>query len=190
MLGLRDNKNMRVTTDFSVIPDQYSKHAPAPLKADGMAIMSFPFYVDQLKPGTQYLHWALVDDDAIPVCGFQWIHWAVANVPVDALMFDMNDAQAVEIPEDFSRMMMSMVPEALCGRNSTAGSMIGSDNPQVYMHYVGPQPPDADHYYKLMVWESEQPLELNQGFWLNQMYHELNKAQINNPAWLYLVGRQ
>lgn len=181
---------MRITTDFETIPDQYSKHCADDAKIDGQPIVSFPFYVDQLDPTSQYLHWALTDDDAIPVCGFQWIHWTVANVPLQALMFDIGDADAIQIPPDFSRQMVSMVPEAAQGRNSEASRLVRSTNPMVYERYTGPTPPDHDHNYQLRVWETEKPLTgLKNGFWLNEMYDGLNEAGAIQPAWIYLRGR-
>ena len=147
-----DTGSMRVSADFTTVPDEFAARAPETNLVDGVPVVSFPFYVEGLEPGMHYLHWELVDPDSIPVCGFEWIHWAVANVPVDALMFDFNDSKALQIPPDFSRAMPSMIPEALQGRNSSAGSMVGGTNPQVTMRYNGPQPPDAQHGYVLRVW--------------------------------------
>lgn len=135
-----DTGSMRVSADFTTVPDEFAARAPETNLVDGVPVVSFPFYVEGLEPGMHYLHWELVDPDSIPVCGFEWIHWAVANVPVDALMFDFNDSKALQIPPDFSRAMPSMIPEALQGRNSSAGSMVGGTNPQVTMRYNGPQP--------------------------------------------------
>jgi Raf kinase inhibitor-like YbhB/YbcL family protein len=182
---------MRITTDFDTIPDKYSKRCAPDEKTDGQPIVSFPFYVDQLDPSIQYLHWALTDDDSIPVCGFQWIHWTVANVPIQALMFDIGDANAVQIPPDLSRQMVSMIPEAVQGKNSNASRFVKSTNPLVYQRYTGPNPPDQDHLYQLRVWGTKEPLEgLQNGFWLNQMYRGLNKAGAIQPAWIYLTGRK
>lgn len=169
-----DTGSMRVSADFTTVPDEFAARAPETNLVDGVPVVSFPFYVEGLEPGMHYLHWELVDPDSIPVCGFEWIHWAVANVPVDALMFDFNDSKALQIPPDFSRAMPSMIPEALQGRNSSAGSMVGGTNPQVTMRYNGPQPPDAQHGYVLRVWATAKPLpNLRQGFWLNELLHAL-----------------
>ncbi len=74
-------------------------------------MVSFPFYISDIAPQAQYVHWEFVDDDAIPVSGFQWIHWSVANF-LDALMYDFNDSHALQIPEDFSRQLPALIPEA------------------------------------------------------------------------------
>lgn len=165
---------MKISADFTIVPDEYSKHAPSQNKIDGTPVVSFPFYIDDMDSRVQYLHWRLVDDDAIPVCGFQWIHWTVANVPVAALMFDFNDSHALQIPADFSRTLPSMIPEAVQGRTSQASKFVGGTDPAVTMRYNGPQPPDKAHEYMLEVWGTTQPLQdLCEGFWMNDMLRAL-----------------
>lgn len=161
---------MKISADFTQIPDIYGKFAPAEHTTDGYPTTSFPFYIDRLNPAVRYLHWEFVDDDAIPVCGHQWIHWAVANVPVDALMYDFNDSHALQIPEDFSRQLPSLIPEAVQGRNSAGGAVAGQTNPAVILRYNGPQPPDKTHDYKLCVYGTASPFEaLKEGFYLNEL---------------------
>lgn len=183
---------MRILTDFTVIPDDCSKYAPAQNKAGGSAIVSFPFSLAGIDPRAQYLHWAFVDDDSIPVCGFQWVHWSVANLPIDALLTDPADPSAALVPLDFSRTLPAMIPEALQGRNSQDSKLVGCTDPQIAQRYTGPNPPDKDHDYLLRVWASTEPLaDLHQGFWLNEMYHALRGAEgsIVDFAQAYLTGR-
>ena len=85
---------MLITADFSIIPSAYAKDAPEDARVDSVPCVSFPFYIDQLNPRAKYLHWEFSDPDSIPVCGFEWIHWTVANLPVEAIMFDPSDAHA------------------------------------------------------------------------------------------------
>lgn len=169
-----DTEGMRISADFTVIPDAYAKAAPPENRVDGTPVVSFPFFIDALRSEVRYLHWELSDADAIPACGFEWIHWSVANLPVEALMADFNDSHALAVPPDFSRALPAMVPEALQGRTSAASPWVGATNPAVTMRYNGPQPPDRDHEYCLSVWGSERPIEgLSQGFWLNAMLRAL-----------------
>ena len=130
----------------------------------GVPVVSFPFYIGDVNPEARYLHWEFVDPDSIPVCGFEWIHWSVANLPIDALMYDFNDSHALAIPPDFSRQLPAMIPETVQGRNSSASKFLGrSTDPAVIMRYNGPQPPDKDHEYYLQVWATKKPLPgLNQ----------------------------
>ena len=182
---------MRISADFTVIPDPYAKQAPAENLIVGTPVVSFPFYIDQLAPTAAYLHWELVDPDSIPVCGFEWIHWTVANVPVDALMYDFNDAHALAIPQDFSRTLPSMIPEAVQGRTSAASKLVNSTDPSVFSRYNGPTPPDRDHDYYLHLWATDNPLpSLQQGFWLNALLHAVRGYQGEiDQAGIFLTGR-
>jgi Raf kinase inhibitor-like YbhB/YbcL family protein len=182
---------MRITADFSTIPDQFSKYAPEECKLDGEPIVSFPFYIEQIPEGARYLHWEFIDDDAIEVSGFTWIHWAVANVPLDALMYDFNDSHALEIPFDFSRMLPSMLPEASQGLNSNASKLVNETDPNLTQRYVGPTPPNKDHEYLLHVWASKTPLEgISQGFYLNQLRRAIRRSDsVIDEAGLWLNGR-
>ena len=184
---------MRLSTDFHTIPDEYAKQAGAEGLLNGEPIVSFPFYVDELPADAQYLHWELVDPDSIPVCGFEWIHWCVANLPIDALMYDFDDSHALEIPRDFSRAMPSMIPEAVQGRNSQASRLVNATDPSLTVRYTGPNPPDKDHEYLLRAWATAKPLPgLNQGFWLNEMLRELRHSDEESaaqPAGIWLLGR-
>lgn len=165
---------MKISADFTTIPEDFTGAAAAENKLEGTPIVSFPFYIDEMQPEVQYLHWQLTDPDSIPVCGFEWIHWTAVNVPVDALMFDFNDSHALQIPTDFSRAMPAMIPEAVQGRTSAASKFVGSTNPAVTMRYNGPTPPDQPHGYVLHVWGTATPLpQMNQGFWLNELYHKI-----------------
>ncbi|RYQ01402.1 Raf [Bifidobacterium pseudolongum subsp. globosum] len=189
---MRHTGNMLITADFSIIPSAYAKDAPEDARVDSVPCVSFPFYIDQLNPRAKYLHWEFSDPDSIPVCGFEWIHWTVANLPVDAIMFDPSDAHALSIPADFSRSLPSMVPEALQGRNSSASPFLGrSSDPALIERYNGPQPPDKDHQYALQVWGTSEPVEgLEQGFWLNELLHGLERGKsVCDAGGVMLVGK-
>lgn len=135
----------------------------------------------------------IVDPDSIPVCGFQWNHWSLANLPVDALMYDFNDSHALAIPADFSRTVSAMIPETVQGRTSAASPLLKgrSSDPAVTMRYNGPYPPDQDHDYYLHVWGTTAPLNgLNQGFWLNEMERALrNSGAIADQGAIFLTGK-
>lgn len=183
---------MRISADFTVVPDAFAKAAPPENRVDGTPIVSFPFYIDDLDLAVRYLHWEFVDPDSIPVCGFEWIHWSVANLPVDALMYDFNDSHALAIPPDFSRTLPAMIPETVQGRNSSASKFVGrGTDPAVIMRYNGPQPPDKDHEYYLHVWGTTKPLPgLNQGFWLNELLHAVrNCGETPDQGGIFVTGK-
>lgn len=185
-------KRMKISADFTVVPDDYAKAAASEYRVEGVPSISFPFCIDEVDPEARYLHWAFTDPDSIPVCGFEWIHWTVANLPIDALMFDFNDSHALAIPPDFSRQMPAMIPEAVQGRNSSASHFVGRNaDPALTMRYNGPQPPDKDHDYCLHVWATKQPLPgLNQGFWLNELLRGLRESGENpDQGVMFVTGR-
>ena len=64
---------MKISADFTVIPDAFAKARRLENCIDGTPIVSFPFYIDALDPAVQFLHWEFVDPDSIPVCGFSGI---------------------------------------------------------------------------------------------------------------------
>ena len=165
---------MQIITDFTTIPNEYGKQAPEENKVNGSTVVSFPFGIRDVDPAMRYLHWAFTDDDSIPVCGFQWIHWGLANLPIDAVMFDPDAPDILSIPADFSRSVISMIPEAVQGRNSQDSRLVGVTNPQVAQRYTGPNPPNEDHEYLLRVWATPVPVaDLKQGFRLNRLYDGL-----------------
>lgn len=184
---------MKISADFTVIPDDFAKAAAPEYFNGGVPVVSFPFYIDDVDPEARYLHWEFVDPDSIPVCGFEWIHWSVANLPIDALMYDFNDSHALAIPADFSRTVSAMIPETVQGRTSAASPLLTgrSTDPAVTMRYNGPYPPDRDHDYYLHVWGTTAPLAgLNQGFWLNEMERALRNG--GNPidqGGIFLTGK-
>ncbi len=168
---------MNIVTNFESIPDLYSKRAPAENKIDNIPTTSFPFVIENVPADARYFHWAMTDDDAIEVCGFQWIHWSVANVSIKELN---NDNGSIVIPENFSQVAPEMMSEVVQGKTSQASPWVDLTNPLVCERYNGPQPPNADHWYHLRVWATREPLErLKQGFWLDHLYAELRKNGAN-----------
>ena len=107
-------------------------------------------------------------------------------------MFDPSDAHALSIPADFSRSLPAMIPEALQGRNSSASPFLGrSSAPALIERYNGPQPPDKNHQYALQVWGTSEPVEgLEQGFWLNELLHGLERGKsVCDAGGVMLVGK-
>lgn len=167
---------MYIATDFITIPDIYAKQATDSHRLDGVPITSFPFAVKDIPSQARYFHWAFTDDDAIPVCGFQWIHWGVANVPIEDIRIESEDSRSAVIPENFSQTVEKIIPRVLQGRNSRNSPWVQCDNPQINQRYNGPQPPNEDHWYHLRVWATSKPLEgIRQGFWLNELYAALRQ---------------
>lgn len=155
----------------AILPDAYAKKASETIH--GMAIKSFPFQISDLPEGTKSLAWTFIDYDAVPVCGFPYIHWLVANVPV----------QMTTIPENFS------IEDShhLEGKNSLVSKFLPEQVKSIDQQYIGPKPPDKDHRYHLTVYALDDVLALENGFFLNHLYDEVAKHQLAKGE-LILVG--
>ena len=129
-----------------LLADEYGKYAPASAMLAGHPIKSFPITVIDLPAGTKSLALTLVDYDSTPVCGFTWIHWLAANIPVSL----------ANLPANASR---DLADQFVQGRNSNAGALVNGD-PQIITGYVGPQPPDQTHDYTLRVYALDTVLPL------------------------------
>lgn len=140
-----------------LLADEYGKYAPASAMLAGHPIKSFPITVTGLPVGTKSLALTLVDYDSTPVCGFTWIHWLAANIPVNL----------AKLPANASR---DLADQFVQGRNSNAGALVNGD-PQIITGYVGPQPPDQTHDYTLRVYALDTILPLENGYWLNEFIH-------------------
>ena len=113
----------------------------------------------------------MFDYDSIPVCGFAYIHWVVANVPVA-------DTQ-LAIEEDFSRRDKIHTH----GKNSLVSPFLREDFTAIAENYTGPYPPDKDHIYTLTVYALDDELALSDGFYMNDLLkavknHTLAKAEL------------
>ncbi|MFR0771616.1 YbhB/YbcL family Raf kinase inhibitor-like protein [Limosilactobacillus pontis] len=156
-----------------LLADEYGKYAPASAMQADHPIKSFPITITGLPADTKSLALTLVDYDSTPVCGFTWIHWLAANIPVDL----------AKLPANASR---DLADRFIQGRNSNAGSLVNGD-PQIITGYVGPQPPDQTHNYTLQVYALDTMLPLENGYWLNEFIHAahghiLDHGKIDIPS--------
>ncbi|GBG96805.1 YbhB/YbcL family Raf kinase inhibitor-like protein [Lactococcus termiticola] len=139
------------------LPDQYGKHAPESAKYKGQPVVSFPIRLTGLPKDASFVALSLVDYDAVPVAGFPWIHWLVANIPV------VNGR--VDLPEDYSRLAEDIVQ----GQNSNASFFVGEKDKAISQRYVGPTPPDKAHRYRLVVTAFPYKIGLKEGFHWNEL---------------------
>lgn len=156
------------------LPDAYAKHADREGLYAGTPVRSFPFALEEVPESTKSFALVFYDVDSIPVCGFPWIHWCACGIPGDVR----------EIPEDASReCTFGMVQ----GKNSSASRLVGSHDPRLTCVYNGPQPPDVDHVYTLVVFALDDEPRLAEGFWANELLHAteghvLDWATVQLPA--------
>ncbi|MCF6514719.1 YbhB/YbcL family Raf kinase inhibitor-like protein [Lactobacillus sp. S2-2] len=152
--------NINVKLNNRFLPDEYTLHGDINDKKQDMPIKSFPIEISNVPPKTKSLSLILLDDDSIPVCGFTYIHWVMANI----------DPTTKLIPEDQSQ--KEKIP-ATKGKNSLAGKLVNITDKSLNEHYLGPKPPSGTHDYQLEIIALDKKLNLNDGFWLNEMKHQM-----------------
>lgn len=149
-----------VKTQNNYLSDKYSKYAADDLKRSGIPYVSFPIEFKDIPSETKSLALTFIDYDAVPVCGFPWIHWTVANIP----------GVITELPENASEIKPFSIIQ---GQNSFASPLGGQKDPNVIHQYGGPTPPDRDHDYTLTVYALDKELNLSNGFYLNELLKEI-----------------
>ena len=141
------------------IPEKYGKYGDVKNDCD-IPVLSVPFTVDDAPEGTVSYALVLDDVDAVPVCGFVWIHWIAADI---------------------------MDPEVHEGASMNAGfpqgvnSLVGSLGKDKAVGYGGMAPPDAPHTYTLRVYALDCKLGLKDGFFYNELVHAM-KGHILDEA--------
>lgn len=134
------------------IPDRFGKRGTQ-INKYGIPDCSIPFSIEDAPEKTRTFALVLEDKDAVPVCGFSWIHWIAANI------------KKTEIPENDS-----------VGANDYVqgiNSWFGSNGAEGALGYGGMTPPDAPHKYELHVFALDAELNLEQGFFMNELYHAM-----------------
>lgn len=135
---------------------------------------SFHLEWDELPKNTASLALIFLDHDAIPVCGFTWIHWLVANI----------DPLWKELPEDASKNL-----HLLEGVTSWSSRILPEDwrlNKEEDVGFGGCAPPDQEHLYTIELYALDKKLDLTKGFFMNDLLkamkgHVLDKDSIE--AW-------
>jgi hypothetical protein len=138
-----------------VIDDKYGKRGKAFIN-HRMPSYSLPFKIENMPEGTKSFAIVLEDKDAIPVSGFSWIHWVAANITRSELL--ENESLTAQ---DFVQ-----------GTNSWSGKLGGLDRLEASF-YGGMSPPDKTHVYELHIFALDTLLDLERGFYMNEMYKKM-----------------
>lgn len=153
---------MEINVDLpnNLLPDKYGKHASSQNIKNGKPIISFPIKLSNIPASAKTIALTFTDPDSIPVCGFEWIHWVAANIPSSQLEISENFSQTATLP-------------IVQGKNSSASPLL--DGPKdVAIGYNGPNPPDQTHDYVLKVFALDDNLDLEDGFWMNELLHKMD----------------
>ena len=108
----------------------------------GMPTLSLPLKIEDAPKNTKSFAIIFDDPDSVPVCGYEWIHWLVANLT------------KTELEEDASQTNFEFVQ----GKNSWNENCYG-----------GPCPPDRPHSYRFRVYALSEKLDLRGDFSLIQL---------------------
>ena len=148
---------INVTTENGYLPAKYSKFAEEKYRYKGSPCLSFPIEFSDVSDKVKSIAITFLDHDAIPVCGFTWIHWLVCNIP----------ATIKSLPENIS---INNSLNIVQGQNSFASPFVGETDSNITNRYTGPTPPNADHEFTLKVYGLDTDLDLAQGYFMNDFY--------------------
>jgi Raf kinase inhibitor-like YbhB/YbcL family protein len=135
-----------------IIEDKYGKRGTQ-FNVGDMPTYSLPVKIENEPKGTISFAIVLEDKDAIPVFGFSWIQWTVANLIRNEVMENESISAT-----DFIQ-----------GANSWYGAL-GGVSVKDASFYGGMAPPDAPHTYEMHVYALDTKLNLKNGFFMNELY--------------------
>lgn len=141
-----------------VIDDKYGKRGTE-FNENGVPSRSLPLKFEDAPKDTVSYALVLEDKDAYPVTGgFSWIHWMAANITRNELL------------ENESRSARDFVQ----GVNSWTTVQGGEQSEELSSFYGGMTPPDAPHLYEVHVFALDTILNLQNGFFLNELYRKMD----------------
>lgn len=141
-----------------MIDKKYGKYGIA-FNENGMPTYSLPISIEEAPNGTISYAIVLEDKDAYPVSGgFSWIHWLAANITKTKI--EENESQTTK---DFIQ-----------GANSWMSVQGGSQSKEASSYFGGMCPPDAPHVYEIHVYALDTLLELENGFFMNELYKNMD----------------
>lgn len=118
---------------------------------------SLPFKIENAPENTVSFAFILEDKDAYPVVGFAWIHWLGANL------------QREEVKENESQTATDFIQ----GANSWISIQGNQQKREQASYYGGMTPPDKAHTYELHIFALDKTLDLEKGFYLNELYQKM-----------------
>ncbi len=126
---------------------------------NGVPTYSLPLKIENVPKCTHSFALVLEDKDAYPITGgFAWIHWLAANITRHELK--ENESQTAK---DFVQ-----------GCNSWTSIQGNNQSKELSSFYGGMTPPDQAHIYELHIFALDKLLNLASGFYLNELYREMD----------------
>lgn len=134
------------------IQKPYGKYGTQ-VNSEGIPTYSLPLKIEDPPAGAKTFALILEDKDAIPVCGFTWIHWIAANII------------RTELSENESLHATDFVQGSTSFQSASNGSPV--------IGYGGMSPPNAPHTYELYVFALDTVLDLKPGFYMNELHWKM-----------------
>lgn len=138
------------------IQKQYGGHGTQ-FNENNVPSYSLPFKIEKAPENTSSFAFILEDKDAYPVVGFTWIHWLGANL------------QREEVKENESQTATDFIQ----GANSWISIQGNQQKREQASYYGGMTPPDKAHTYELHIFALDKTLDLEKGFYLNELYQKM-----------------
>ncbi|MCI9082765.1 MAG: YbhB/YbcL family Raf kinase inhibitor-like protein [Lachnospiraceae bacterium] len=138
------------------IQKQYGGHGKQ-FNENNVPSCSLPFKIEKAPENTSSFAFILEDKDAYPVVGFTWIHWLGANL------------QREEVKENESQTATDFIQ----GANSWISIQGNQQKREQASYYGGMTPPDKAHTYELHIFALDKTLDLEKGFYLNELYQKM-----------------
>ena len=167
---------MKITSTFAnnTIPDVYGMNTGE--TKEGLIQRSFPFIVTDILSETKYIAFSLLDYDTDKIVGFPWIHWSVADIPVDS--------SEIIISDNFSL-------ETNCPQGMNSFISMKDRDPELYdrikdtdllTRYSGPRPKSGIHNYRLQVFALRDKTNLSDGFYLSELMDKVDDLVIDQTS--------
>ncbi|MPQ45219.1 YbhB/YbcL family Raf kinase inhibitor-like protein [Clostridium tarantellae] len=163
-MNICNNSKLRVNSKGiikGIFEDKYGSRGVQKIK--NMPIFSIPVEWSRGPCSTVSYAITLIDYDAIPVIGFPWIHWTVANIPCYICSIKENVSRKSNC---FIEGVNSFSEDYLVKLNDIQDFRVSKKDA---IGYGGFAPPDKPHVYTLKVYALNTKLNLTKGFFYNDM---------------------
>lgn len=149
--------------------NQFGKYGTQLMQDKAISTRSFEVSWSELPLNTKSLALIFVDHDAIPACGFSWIHWTVANIdPNKVKHLPENASVELDLLEGVNSFSSPLAPDSWKLTHEEAIS------------YGGCAPPDKDHGYTIELYALDSMLDLKRGFYANELLHAIDEHVLDS----------
>lgn len=156
--------------------DKYGNKGPADNMIQGIPQTSFPIYWEDAPEGVKSFAVIFMDNDNAKDEGFPFVHWLVCDIP----------AACNCLEENASRDNRQMVQ----GTNSWSTSFGPYEKyeGEITRRFGGPAPEGCVHEYEMTIYALDCKLDLEEGFYYNDLRKEMRGHIIDRAKLLFMYG--